>query len=391
MSTTLYEHPGAGVELNDDDKTLDDGLSSDLRAQRVEIYGRNGNLEMFELQNLPKPSDKLVGDLDLNDDDYEESENSLINTNFTLFTPDEEAAILKKFDRRLVLFIALLYMLSFLDRSSGLNLSRLNLFAPSLPGSNTPKKNFLANAKPKDVGNAKIAGLSDDLNLTSAQYEWLLGAFYITYILFEWMALLYRVIPAHIYIAICVFSWGLIASLQSVVSNFASLVLLRALLGIGEAAFSPGVPFYLSLFYRRDELAFRTGLFISAAPLATSFASSLAWLITKASADIPIAPWRMLFLLEGFPSIIVAVIAWRQIPDSPSTARYLTPRQQEVASLRLQTEKMRDADEEKLGIIWTEIWSMLKDPKCYLTAGMLLCCNVAFSSLPVFLPTIIKE
>lgn len=261
------------------------------------------------------------------------------------------------------------------------------------PSKTTKRKGFLADAEPKDVGNAKIAGLSDDLNLTSAQYEWLLGAFYITYILFEWMALLYRVIPAHAYIAICVFSWGLIASLQSVVSNFASLVLLRALLGIGEAAFSPGVPFYLSLFYRRDELAFRTGLFISAAPLATSFASSLAWLITKASANIPIAPWRMLFLFEGFPSIIVAVIAWRQIPDSPSTARYLTPRQQEVASLRLQTEKTpkEHADEEKLGIIWAEVWSTLKDPKCYLTAGMLLCCNVAFSSLPVFLPTIIKE
>lgn len=262
-----------------------------------------------------------------------------------------------------------------------------------LPVLTPSKTTTFTDAEPKDVGNAKIAGLSDDLNLTSAQYEWLLGAFYITYILFEWMALLYRVVPAHIYIAICVFSWGLIASLQSIVSNFASLVLLRALLGIGEAAFSPGVPFYLSLFYRRDELAFRTGLFISAAPLATSFASSLAWLITKASANIPIAPWRMLFLFEGFPSIMVAVIAWRQIPDSPSTARYLTPRQQEVARLRLQAEKTfkEDADEERSGIRWAEVWSTLKDPKCYLTAGMLLCSNVAFSSLPVFLPTIIKE
>lgn len=52
---------------------------------------------------------------------------------------------------------------------------------------------------------------------------------------------------------------------------------------------------------------------------------------------------------------------------------------------------MDDADEEKSGIKWGEIWSTLKDPKCYLTASMLLCCNVAFSSLPVFLPTIIKE
>lgn len=34
------------------------------------------------------------------------------------YTPDEERAVVKKFDRRLVVFLALLYMLSFLDRSS---------------------------------------------------------------------------------------------------------------------------------------------------------------------------------------------------------------------------------------------------------------------------------
>lgn len=118
-TTTLYEHPGADVEINDDGgEMLDDGLSSGLRAQRVENYGRDGTLEIFELQPLSKSSDKVVGDLDLDDDGYDESENSFINKTFTLFTPDEEAAVLKKFDRRLVLFIALLYMLSFLDRSS---------------------------------------------------------------------------------------------------------------------------------------------------------------------------------------------------------------------------------------------------------------------------------
>lgn len=37
---------------------------------------------------------------------------------FMLYTPDEERSVIRKFDRRLVLFIALLYMLSFLDRSS---------------------------------------------------------------------------------------------------------------------------------------------------------------------------------------------------------------------------------------------------------------------------------
>lgn len=116
--TTLYEHPGANVEVND-------GLSSGLQAQRVENFGRNGNLEMVELQTLSRSSDKVVGDLDDG-----ESENSLIDPTFTLFTPDEEAAVLKKFDRRLVLFIALLYMLSFLDRSSGYHLLDLSPLPP---------------------------------------------------------------------------------------------------------------------------------------------------------------------------------------------------------------------------------------------------------------------
>ncbi len=35
-----------------------------------------------------------------------------------LYSPIEERAVIRKLDRRLVLFVALLYMLSFLDRSS---------------------------------------------------------------------------------------------------------------------------------------------------------------------------------------------------------------------------------------------------------------------------------
>jgi len=42
---------------------------------------------------------------------------------FMLYTPDEERAVVRKFDRRLVLFMALLYMLSFLDRSNIGNVS----------------------------------------------------------------------------------------------------------------------------------------------------------------------------------------------------------------------------------------------------------------------------
>lgn len=277
------------------------------------------------------------------------------------YTPLEEKAVVRKFDRRLVLFIACLYLLGFLDRSN--------------------------------IGNARIAGLSADLRLTSSQYEWTLRSFYITYVLFEWMPILYTVVSPSTYIASCVAVWGIIASLQAVATSYQLLCFLRALLGVSEAAFSPGVPVFLAFFYKRDELAYRIGLFISAAPLATSFASSLAWLITRLSQKSPIAPWRMLFIVEGFPSILISVLAYYHIPNRPGVAKYLTKRERRVAELRLQAGKsnVHHHDTRPKRFEWNEIGEALRDPKCYLTAVMFFSCNVAFSSLPVFLPTIIND
>ena len=184
------------------------------------------------------------------------------------------------------------------------------------------------------------------------------------------MSLLYRVVPAHIYIALCVGTWGIVASAQALAGSFAVMVILRACLGISEAAFGPGCPFYLSFFYRREELGARVGIFIACAPLATSFASSLAWVITKSAQGGSIAPWRLLFLIEGFPSVIAAAFAWHLIPDGPNTAKFLSKRGRKIAELRLNSgEPSHKASNsyEAHGLDFKEIWSTLLDPKCYLT------------------------
>ncbi|KAF4123787.1 Major Facilitator Superfamily [Geosmithia morbida] len=287
---------------------------------------------------------------------------------FQLYTPDEEAAVRRKFDRKLVV---------------------------------------------------------------SDWYQWALTAFYLTYIAFEWMALLWRTVPAHVYVSMLVLSWGVMASLQAVATSYPVLIALRALLGIGEAGFT-GIPFYLGYFFKRRELAFRTAIFIcgqflrsvlvlfndsdgitviihqeltgyhTAAPLATSFASTLAWLIVKFAETGPIAPWRLLFLVEGFPSVIVSVVAWSVIPDSPQTARYLTKREKKVARLRLRSEQEQD-DQDSAAASGSgsdgvgsssssrSMVSMLVDPTIWLPAAMFFLTNMAYSSLPAFLPRILTD
>ena len=63
---------------------------------------------------------------------------------------------------------------------------------------------------PPDIGNARIAGMEEDLQTTPPRdewYEWSLTSFYISYIAMEWMSLLWRLIPAHIYVSAVILSW----------------------------------------------------------------------------------------------------------------------------------------------------------------------------------------
>jgi MFS family permease len=146
------------------------------------------------------------------------------------------------------------------------------------------------------------------------------------------------------------------------------MLTLRMLLGISEAAFGPGVPFYLSFFFKRNELALRVGLFVSAAPLASSFASTLAFAIVKFGKNTAIESWRLLFIIEGFPSIVVAVWAWYVIPDSPSTVSWLSARERRIAALRLRKQTSVSQDHameptKKRKFDWVAVRNTLCDPK----------------------------
>jgi hypothetical protein len=92
---------------SEDDMALDDGQLG----------------ESFQLQRQRNDVD------DTDDEDEHESRRrrASISTvqSYQLYTPDEERAVVKKFDQKLVLFVALLYMLSFLDRSSMCIISHL--------------------------------------------------------------------------------------------------------------------------------------------------------------------------------------------------------------------------------------------------------------------------
>ncbi|KAJ5179819.1 hypothetical protein N7492_003029 [Penicillium capsulatum] len=269
--------------------------------------------------------------------------------------PELERRVLRKLDWRVPTLMGFFYLLAFLDRSN--------------------------------IGNAKIAGMETDLDIDGKRYSWLLTIFYISYTVFEVQALMWKIVKPHQWAAFVVFSWGLVATCQAATVNWQGMMALRFLMGLFEAGFGPGVPYLLSFFYRRHELGLRCGLFLSAAPLANTFAGALAYGITSGHAAL--ANWRLLFLVEGAPVCAAALLAWFFVPDSPASAKFLTEEEKQVARAR-GLQQAGDADREGK-IQWKELALTLLDAKAWLTALMYFSCNVSFSSLPVFLPTILKE
>jgi MFS family permease len=93
------------------------------------------------------------------------------------------------------------------------------------------------------------------------------------------------------------------------------------------------------------------------------------------------------------------VACWYWLPDSPSTARWLNRRQRKIATLRLRKEtdaassstgKQSSIPRHKKKFQWREVSNTMLDLKSWLAAFMFFFCNVAFSSMPVFLPTIVN-
>lgn len=49
--------------------------------------------------------------------------------------------------------------------------------------------------------------MKQELGLDSGKYAWLLTIFYISYVLFEFQALMWKVLPPHVWATMIMFAW----------------------------------------------------------------------------------------------------------------------------------------------------------------------------------------
>lgn len=95
-------------------------------------------------------------------------------------------------------------------------------------------------------------------------------------------------------------------------------------------------------------------------------AGALAYGITSGHAVI--SSWRLLFLVEGLPTICMAFVALLFLPDSPDKARYLTEEEKEVGKARAIRQVGVEGSERIGEVSFKDIVSAILDIKNWLTA-----------------------
>ncbi|CEL56544.1 putative transporter C1039,04 OS=Schizosaccharomyces pombe (strain 972 / ATCC 24843) GN=SPAC1039.04 PE=3 SV=1 [Rhizoctonia solani AG-1 IB] len=191
--------------------------------------------------------------------------------------------------------------------------------------------------------------------------------------------------PPNLVIGIVSVAWGVASSLQAAAFNYAGITTARYFLGLFEAGYAPVVPFYYTLFYLKSEHGFRTSLYVSGAPLASAFGGLIAYGVQNIRSHI--ATWRILFLVEGLPTILVGVLAFLVLPSRPETTRLLKESERKLALSRLAKEVASEGKQ----INWRHVALSLMDYKAWMVCLVYQSLSVALASISVFLPSIIKS
>ncbi|KAK5093878.1 hypothetical protein LTR70_004403 [Exophiala xenobiotica] len=263
--------------------------------------------------------------------------------------------LVRKIDRHIVPFLALLYLLSYLDRTN--------------------------------IGNARLGGLEKDLGMSGLDYNIALAVFFPTYVLVEIPSnmALKRWRPS-IVIPTMMVVWAIVTTLMGISQNFSGLVGARAVLGLAEGGLYPGCNYYITMWYRRHECGFRMAFFYSAATAAGAFGGLLARGIIEMAGVANLSGWQWLFILEGLLTFVVAIGAYFVMSDWPATAKFLTPTERKEVTRRLKDDHDGLSNEYDNRYFWDAI----KDWKVYVHMLITIAIYTSNYSVALFLPTIVR-
>lgn len=238
---------------------------------------------------------------------------------------------------------------------------------------------FVAFIDRVNVGFAKDA-MQLDIGLSDSAFALGAGIFFAAYALFGIPAnLILNKIGAQKWLSITTVIWGVLSAMTGFVTNETQFIVLRFLLGLGEAGFYPGILLLASIYFPNKVRGSVIGIFVLGVPLALTLGSPLSGALLELHGWMGRPGWFWMFVIEGLPAVVIGIFAFFWLDDSPEKARFLTAEEKKALTEQLASENAKTET--------TSVLSALKNIKVWHLALVYGTIQISVYGLMFFLPS----
>ncbi|MGY2046727.1 MFS transporter [Methylobacterium sp. JK268] len=265
----------------------------------------------------------------------------------------DETALHRKLMRRILPFLFVCYVVSYLDRVN--------------------------------VGFAALT-MNKDIGLSATAFGVGAGLFFLGYFAAEIPSnLIMMRVGARLWIARIMITWGLVSAGTAFVTGPVQFGIARFLLGLGEAGFVPGVFLYLGMWFPAAVRARATSLFLLGIPVANIVGSPISGTLIQLE-GLGLKGWQWLLVVEAVPAVILGVTCLFVLTDRPEKASWLTGPERAHLVERLAAEKA--AIEKKHALT---LGQALRDGRVLTLAAVNFCSIIGSLGIGLWLPQIIRH
>jgi ACS family tartrate transporter-like MFS transporter len=276
--------------------------------------------------------------------------------NIRTANPSLEARVTRKLQVHILPFVMLLYLVSFLDRVN--------------------------------VGFAAFS-MNQAIGLTPTMFGFGGGIFFIGYIAFQVPSNLMMLrVGARGWIARVVVVWGIVSMASAFVVGPHSFYAMRFLLGLAEAGFFPGILLYLSLWFPTRQRAVAIAAFMAAAPLSTVVGSPISGALMELPRIAGLADWQWLYIIEGFPAVVLGFLTLKVLTDTPEQAGWLDTDEQTWLMGTLKAERAQSTTHRSST---AAAWAVLRDPRVLALALVYSGTSAGLYAIGFWAPLLIKQ
>src|SRR5215468_73906 len=265
-----------------------------------------------------------------------------------------ESELIRKLQWRLIPYLFLLYVISFIDRVN--------------------------------IGFAALT-MNKELGITSEQFGWVAGIFFFGYVLSGIPSnLMLHKMGARVWIALILCVWGMLALLTGMIHSVQQLYVLRFLLGVAEGGYFPGVALYLTYWFKQRQQAQCVAMFLTGLPASNMIGAPLSGWILDHIHWMHLPSWRWLLILEAAPAVLFGIVTYFVLPCGPREAKFLSKEEQNWIEAELEREQEDKQKTKPIGTL-----QALAILRVWHSGLIVFCTNFGVYMLTFWMPQLVKS